>query len=88
MLVEFVLRVIKDYYDSLLYMGMNWNEVIEKIESVRNECVKLIGVELDEIVIVLLVFDVLVFVVLFLVVFRKKYVVYIEMDFLVVFYVW
>lgn len=59
-LAEPVSRAIKDYHDSLLHMGTNWNEAIEKTESARNECAKLIGAEPDEIAIVPSVSDALV----------------------------
>ncbi|MCY9384375.1 aminotransferase class V-fold PLP-dependent enzyme [Bacillus inaquosorum] len=80
-LAEPVSRAIKDYHDSLLYMGTNWNEAIEKTESARIEFAKLIGAEPDEIAIVPSVSDALVSAVSSLSVFRKKHVVYTEMDF-------
>ncbi|CAN2254373.1 putative S-C lyase (PLP-dependent) [Bacillus subtilis] len=80
-LAEPVSRAIKDYHDSLLHMGTNWNEAIEKTESARIEFAKLIGAEPDEIAIVPSVSDALVSAVSSLSVFRKKHVVYTEMDF-------
>ncbi|QIW78614.1 aminotransferase class V-fold PLP-dependent enzyme [Bacillus tequilensis] len=87
-LAEPVSRAIKDYHDSLLHMGTNWNEAIEKTESARIEFAKLIGAEPDEIAIVPSVSDALVSAVSSLSAFRKKHVVYTEMDFPAVSHVW
>ncbi|OBA03700.1 aminotransferase [Bacillus subtilis] len=87
-LAEPVSRAIKDYHDSLLLMGTNWNEAIEKTESARNEFAQLIGAEPDEIAIVPSVSDALVSVASSLTDFKKKHVVYTEMDFPTVSHVW
>ncbi|MBG9769879.1 aminotransferase class V-fold PLP-dependent enzyme [Bacillus vallismortis] len=87
-LAEPVSRAIKDYHDSLLLMGTNWNEAIEKTESARNEFAKLIGAGPDEIAVVPSVSDALVSVASSLSGFRKKHVVYTEMDFPAVSHVW
>ncbi|QRZ93225.1 aminotransferase class V-fold PLP-dependent enzyme [Bacillus sp. LJBS06] len=86
-LAEPVSRAIQDYHDSLLHRGTNWKEAIEKTESARNEFAKLIGAEPDEVAIVPSVSDALVSVAA-LSVFRKKHVVYTEMDFPAVSHVW
>ncbi len=87
-LAEPVSRAVKDYHDSLLHRGSNWNDAIKKTESARNEFAKLIGAEPDEIAIVPSVSDALVSIASSLSVCKKKHAVYTEMDFPAVSHIW
>lgn len=83
-----VSRAIKEYHDSLLQTGANWNEAIKKTESARNEFAVLIGAEPEEIAVLPSVSDAIVSIASALQDGKKKKVVYTEIDFPAAAHIW
>lgn len=88
-LAKSVSKAIKEYHNSLLLSGSNWNEAISKVEETRVRFAEFIGAEADEVALLCSVSDAISAIATSLPIQREKSkIVFTDIDFPTVGHIW